>query len=469
MKPLPLLTALVLSCTAYSQQTDTIRFFYKTGQYTLSKQDYTLIDSFLQHSWDRIYINGFTDEVDDTAFNLQLSEKRATEVFRYCIQKKTDSNRLAFRYFGESMPLCDNATAEGRAMNRRTELIGYRYPRITLKPKQAPDPQAPVTTEIDNGVTITYPASFASGGFGDGSFSLVTNTSQMREYNLYNNTTNGEILSSVMIVCPGAINPCQLDKPVLLSVPIKSIPGCGLQKIRFFNSVNIDGKYIWQEQNKTIIPETINGTTYMKVWVDSFCGCINFDIKIPECYDTDSTTILYTSDDFKNFSAELKELNCVYLPKKINDSTAGVMFLKNKPGDALLSFSLYNGKKRIRSYGNQQLSSLPYNEEKGCYLLQSGTIRLSMPDVKLVYMRIKVNNDRYFTRLEDDNTEIKYLHRKNEKITVDFMVDGPGKKLMTFSNQPIESIPVDAVTGQRIISKNYIKQLKEKASYVTRQ
>lgn len=473
MKPLPLLTGILLSCTLYSQQTDTLRVFYKTGQYSLSGYDRQELDSFLSRNWDKLFINGYTDEVDDTTYNMVLSRKRAAEVYNYCINKKTDKNKITYRYFGETIPLGDNNTEEGKAINRRTEIIGYRFPRITVRPKIVQDPMKPVTAALDNGLLITYrpgmipadmAANFAAGAGID--LSLVKNTTQMREYSLFNNTTNGEILSSVMIICPGQISPCKLDSPVLVRVPLlKTLPGCGIQKVKFFNTAIVDGKTIWEEQNKIVVPDTIDGIPYMQVWVDNFCGCVNFDIKIPECYDTDSTKLLYTKAEIKNLSAELKQLNSVYLPAMINDSTANLLFQKYGEEKALLSFSLYNGKRRVRSFGNLPLTSLPYDSAGGGYLIRPGTARFATPGVKLVFISLKVNKHRYYFYPEKAEAEIKYLKLKDEKILVDFMVDGPGKKFMIFKNQPIESIPFDEATGRRVINKDYIKLLKDKGSY----
>jgi len=471
LKPAHLLVAVFCALVSHSQKTDTLLLFYKPDKYSISVQDKQKLDSFLLRGWDRISINGYTDETDDEEHNIDLSRKRSGEVYLYFINKNLDSNTLAEKYFGESMPIADNNTGEGRALNRRTVIIGYRFARAaaTVKPKE--DPMIPVTRTLDNGLMITYrPGAlpdYMANNFADGSginFTVISNTQQMRQNNLYNNTTNGEILSSVVILCPDQINPCKLDSPVLLRVPIPSIPDCNLLKVKFFNTVWVNGQKIWQEQNKTVYPEVIGGQTYMRVLVDSFCGCVNFDFKIPECFDVDSTKLLFVNADIKNLSAELIGLNSVYLPQKINDTTCSLLFVKNKLQDALISFSFYKGKKRIRSFRDQAVASFPFDEASKQYLLSSGSIKLYFPNLNVYVVNMKVNSDKYWSYPENNRCELKYLNRRTEKIMVDFMVVGSKGKVTMYKNQPIESIPFDEISGYHIVDKDFLKLIKQKGS-----
>ncbi|MEL7425606.1 MAG: OmpA family protein [Bacteroidota bacterium] len=69
----------------------------------------------------RIKINGHTDSIGDDASNLQLSEARAKAVLDYLVQKGIAAERLRSEGFGETRPVADNESEEGRRLNRRTE------------------------------------------------------------------------------------------------------------------------------------------------------------------------------------------------------------------------------------------------------------------------------------------------------------------------------------------------------------
>ena len=71
----------------------------------------------------KIQINGYTDNVGSDADNLKLSEDRARAVADYLITKGIDAKRLTWKGFGETKAIADNATDEGKALNRRTEFI----------------------------------------------------------------------------------------------------------------------------------------------------------------------------------------------------------------------------------------------------------------------------------------------------------------------------------------------------------
>jgi OmpA-OmpF porin, OOP family len=76
------------------------------------------------HSDLRLAIEGHTDSDGDAAFNQALSERRAAAVKDYLVGRLgIDQARLSTAGFGESRPVADNATPEGKQQNRRVELV----------------------------------------------------------------------------------------------------------------------------------------------------------------------------------------------------------------------------------------------------------------------------------------------------------------------------------------------------------
>ena len=69
----------------------------------------------------RVEIQGYTDNVGSESYNKKLSQKRADAVKEYLTSKGVSANRLSAVGFGESNPVADNKTADGRGMNRRIE------------------------------------------------------------------------------------------------------------------------------------------------------------------------------------------------------------------------------------------------------------------------------------------------------------------------------------------------------------
>jgi outer membrane protein OmpA-like peptidoglycan-associated protein len=70
----------------------------------------------------QVVVKGHTDAQGDDGFNQQLSEQRADRVRQFLVSEGVSSARITSIGFGESMPVTTNATAEGRAQNRRVEI-----------------------------------------------------------------------------------------------------------------------------------------------------------------------------------------------------------------------------------------------------------------------------------------------------------------------------------------------------------
>ncbi|GGJ07154.1 OmpA family protein [Halopseudomonas pertucinogena] len=66
-------------------------------------------------------VEGHTDSVGTDAYNQDLSERRANSVRQALIDEGVESSRVNAVGYGESRPIADNSTDDGRAMNRRVE------------------------------------------------------------------------------------------------------------------------------------------------------------------------------------------------------------------------------------------------------------------------------------------------------------------------------------------------------------
>lgn len=80
-----------------------------------------LAEVFIEFPDTDVVLQGHTDSTGDEAYNQGLSERRARSVANYLSQKGVASTRMAAEGFGEASPRFTNATAEGRAKNRRVE------------------------------------------------------------------------------------------------------------------------------------------------------------------------------------------------------------------------------------------------------------------------------------------------------------------------------------------------------------
>ena len=77
------------------------------------------------NQWGKVNIEvaGHTDSRGSDAYNMALSQQRADAVRNHLIKKGIEADRLTAVGYGESQPVADNATEEGRFKNRRVELI----------------------------------------------------------------------------------------------------------------------------------------------------------------------------------------------------------------------------------------------------------------------------------------------------------------------------------------------------------
>jgi OOP family OmpA-OmpF porin len=70
-----------------------------------------------------VTIEGHTDSIGSDAYNQKLSERRAEAAKAYIVSEGGDGKRIATEGFGKTRPIADNKTEEGRAKNRRVDLL----------------------------------------------------------------------------------------------------------------------------------------------------------------------------------------------------------------------------------------------------------------------------------------------------------------------------------------------------------
>jgi outer membrane protein OmpA-like peptidoglycan-associated protein/ABC-type nitrate/sulfonate/bicarbonate transport system substrate-binding protein len=111
--------------TEVSSRTYEIQF--ETGSAVIKPASYQVLDEILSSSVVaeglKVGIYGHTDNTGSIAVNQELSEARAAAVKRYLVSKGLTEQRIESKGFGPAKPIADNATAAGRAKNRRVQIV----------------------------------------------------------------------------------------------------------------------------------------------------------------------------------------------------------------------------------------------------------------------------------------------------------------------------------------------------------
>lgn len=98
---------------------------FESGKDVIKPASFGILDQvvkvMLENPSYKLEINGHTDNKGVAEKNLLLSQKRSDAVKNYLQQKGVAADRLTAKGFGQTVPVADNATNEGRAKNRRVE------------------------------------------------------------------------------------------------------------------------------------------------------------------------------------------------------------------------------------------------------------------------------------------------------------------------------------------------------------
>jgi len=100
------------------------------GKSDIKPQAYPVLDEALailkKQPTPKVQVQGHTDNVGSRAYNQNLSERRAKAVMQYFIDKGVARQRLSAAGYNFSRPAASNDTRQGRALNRRVELMPIR-------------------------------------------------------------------------------------------------------------------------------------------------------------------------------------------------------------------------------------------------------------------------------------------------------------------------------------------------------
>jgi OOP family OmpA-OmpF porin len=77
----------------------------------------------------KVELQGHTDSKGKDAYNQKLSERRADSVRGYLVDQGVQTSQLTSKGYGETKPVADNKTEDGRAQNRRVVMEVLENPR----------------------------------------------------------------------------------------------------------------------------------------------------------------------------------------------------------------------------------------------------------------------------------------------------------------------------------------------------
>ena len=100
--------------------------YFATNKYNINDKSQATLNKlanvFSEYPDTNILVVGHTDDVGQESYNMTLSKNRAQAVTNYLTGRGLNSGRFTTNWFGESQPMYDNSTAEGRSKNRRVNI-----------------------------------------------------------------------------------------------------------------------------------------------------------------------------------------------------------------------------------------------------------------------------------------------------------------------------------------------------------
>lgn len=100
---------------------------FETGKSDIKTESMATLDQVAQMLTDnpalKLSVEGHTDNAGNATLNKTLSENRAKAVMNYLVAKGISNTRLTSKGWGQTKPVSENTTEEGKAKNRRVELV----------------------------------------------------------------------------------------------------------------------------------------------------------------------------------------------------------------------------------------------------------------------------------------------------------------------------------------------------------
>lgn len=133
--------------------------YFESADYQLKTEEIQVLDNFLKSlpsnwsSYDFLLV-GHTDNIGQADYNQKLSQNRCKTIKDYLLEKGFDASRVAYEGKGYEAPIASNQTSEGKAKNRRVELIPLKRGTLSEAPFQVPTEL--VEFDAEEGLTYTY-------------------------------------------------------------------------------------------------------------------------------------------------------------------------------------------------------------------------------------------------------------------------------------------------------------------------
>ena len=101
--------------------------YFATAKHDINQKSKETLDKLVsilnEYPETNVLVAGYTDNVGKAEYNMGLSKRRAQAVTNYFTSKGLVASRFTTKWYGKENPVDDNATPEGRAKNRRVNVI----------------------------------------------------------------------------------------------------------------------------------------------------------------------------------------------------------------------------------------------------------------------------------------------------------------------------------------------------------